>query len=235
MDEWFKSPPWKGGTGATLSRVRIPPSPPVVFPSIIANLGDKLNVIGILLAAGHSRRFGSVNKLTQALPDGIPVAVKAAQHLVAAMPDSIAIIRPEHAELGRLLADQGLQVIVCTEQEQEMADSLSAAVSFASETYPQAQGFVIALADMPFIQPGTIAQVARQISAGDAIVMPSYQGRRGHPVGFAVRFVKELASLRGDSGARSILERYPAELTVFECGDAGILRDIDMPADLPNR
>ena len=28
MDEWFKSPPWKGGTGATLSRVRIPLSPP---------------------------------------------------------------------------------------------------------------------------------------------------------------------------------------------------------------
>ena len=33
VDEWFKSPPWKGGTGATLSRVRIPPSPPVIQQS----------------------------------------------------------------------------------------------------------------------------------------------------------------------------------------------------------
>lgn len=35
VDEWFKSPPWKGGTGATLSRVRIPPSPPYQAHALI--------------------------------------------------------------------------------------------------------------------------------------------------------------------------------------------------------
>lgn len=189
-------------------------------------------MVGILLAAGFSRRFGAGNKLLHCLPDGTPVGLASARNLIRAVPLSIAVVRPENAELAALLRQAGMQVLTCTEQEQEMADSLSAAVCFSAGFAESAGGFVIALADMPFIDPLTIVAVADKLGAGASIVVPAYQGQRGHPVGFAARFRPELESLRGDEGARSVLKRHQQEIQLLECSDAGILADIDTPADV---
>ena len=189
-------------------------------------------MIGILLAAGFSRRFGASNKLLQTLPDGSPIAIAAAKSLIEAIPFSIAVVRPDNKPLADLLQDAGLKVFFCTEQDTEMADSLSAAIKFAAVFSESSDGFVIALADMPHIDSKTTAAIASKLSEGASIVVPTYQGKRGHPVGFSVKFRAELESLHGDEGARSILKRYPEEITFLKCDDSGILADIDTPADL---
>ena len=189
-------------------------------------------MIGILLAAGFSRRFGASNKLLQPLPDGNPIALASAKRLIEAIPFSIAVVRPENSALADLLQDAGLKVFFCSEQETEMADSLSAAIKFSAAFSESSDGFVIALADMPYIDSKTTAAIATKLSEGASIVVPTYQGKRGHPVGFAAKFRVELESLHGDEGARSILKRYPEEITFLECDDSGILADIDTPADL---
>jgi len=189
-------------------------------------------MIGILLAAGFSRRFGASNKLLQVLPDGSPIALASAERLIKAIPLSIAIVRPENKVLAQLLQDAGLKVFFCTEQETEMADSLSAAIKFSAAFSESSDGFVIALADMPYIDSKTAAAIASKLSEGASIVVPTYQGKRGHPVGFSAKFRAELENLHGDEGARSILKRYQEEITFLECDDSGILADIDTPADL---
>jgi len=90
----------------------------------------------------------------------------------------------------------------------------------------------VGLADMPFIRPETIRTVAKALHDGAAIAAPSFQGRRGHPVGFARRFYEELSSLHGDNGARQFLEQHPEWVKVFEVDDPGVVRDIDEPSDL---
>lgn len=187
---------------------------------------------GLLLAAGFSRRFGITDKLLQPLADGRPVALAAAQHLLQALPNSIAVVRPDAHLLGELLQQAGLQVVQCDAQQLEMADSLIAAVRYAAATEESADGYVIALADMPFIQPQTIRAVADRLAAGAAIVVPTYLGRRGHPVAFAAKFRNALLALQGDQGARAILQAHPQEIEMMACDDPGILRDIDIPADL---
>ena len=189
-------------------------------------------MIGILLAAGFSRRFGASNKLLQALPDGGPIALVAAKNLIEAIPLSIAIVRPDNKTLANMLQDAGLKVFFCSEKETEMADSLSAAIRFCTDFSESSGGFVIALADMPYIDSQTTAAIASKLSEGASIVVPTYQGKRGHPVGFSAEFRAELESLHGDEGARSILNRYPEEIIFLECDDSGILADIDTPADL---
>jgi molybdenum cofactor cytidylyltransferase len=189
-----------------------------------------MNIVGILLAGGHSRRFGA-NKLLHPLADGEAIAVVAARHLLAAIPDSVAIVRPEAAELGDMLQAIGMRVTYCTENHQEMGDSLSAAVRFAAHHH-KADGFVIALADMPFIASQTIRAVADALGSGAQIVVPMHEGKRGHPVAFAVRFRTSLENLRGDEGARAIVQQHPDSVLRIEVDDAGILRDIDTPADL---
>jgi molybdenum cofactor cytidylyltransferase len=199
-----------------------------------------MNIVGILLAGGHSRRFGS-NKLLHPLADGQAVAVAAGRHLLAAIPDSVAIVRPEallsedQAPSDQRLVDQlralGMRVTICTEDQQEMGDSLSAAIRYATADRV-VDGFVIALADMPYIAPQTIRVVADALAAGAQIVVPMYQGQRGHPVGFAATFREALQNLHGDEGARAIVQQHQARVIKVEVDDAGIMRDIDMPADL---
>jgi molybdenum cofactor cytidylyltransferase len=191
-------------------------------------------MVGILLSAGFSRRFGSADKLLQLLPDGRPIALASAESLIKAMPISIAVVRSENIVLAELLLNAGLKVVFCNDNDQEMADSLSTAIRFSSSLEAANDGFVIALADMPYIEPATIKTVATNLSAGASIVIPTYQGQRGHPVGFSAKFRSELENLHGDEGARSIIKRYPDEVQMLPSDDAGILADIDTQADLKN-
>lgn len=190
------------------------------------------NIRGILLAAGYAKRFGS-NKLLQALPAGAPeagtpIGLAAARHLLEALPESIAVVRPRAQKLGKMLRDAGCNTVVCRNAGEGMGTSLAAGVRAASE----ADGWVVALADMPFIRPETIRTVAKALRDGEAMAAPSFQGRRGHPVGFARRFYEELSSLHGDDGARQFLERHPEWVKLFDVDDPGAVRDIDRPSDL---
>lgn len=191
-------------------------------------------MIGILLAAGFSRRFGSANKLLQHLPDGQIIAKASAKNLISAVPSSIAVVRPENKALAKLLKNEGLEVIFCNPHDQEMADSLVTAIQASTNSAAAKDGFIIALADMPHIQTATISAVAAKVSTGASIVIPTYLNQRGHPVGFSAKFRKELENLRGDEGARSIIKSYADEIELLACDDAGILMDIDTAADLRN-
>lgn len=190
------------------------------------------HMVGILLAAGFSRRFGASDKLLQTLADGYPIALTAAKHLIEAIPLTIAIVRPENKVLAQLLQEAGLKVFFCGAQDTEMADSLSVAIKLSADFSESKDGFMIALADMPYIDAQTIAAIAAKLAEGAPIVVPTYQGKRGHPVGFSAKFRAKLETLKGDEGARSILKRYPEDITFLACDDAGILADIDTPADL---
>jgi len=185
------------------------------------------SIVGLLLAAGHGRRFGG-DKLLQPLADGTPVAVAAARALKAACADSIAVLRPEQDALAALLEAEGLRVVRCAAARSGMGHSLAAGVAASRD----ARGWLVALADMPCIRVATLQAVAELIGGGAALAAPSYAGRRGHPVGFAARWRDALLALEGDEGARAILEQSRFLLHVLETDDPGVLQDVDSPADL---
>ena len=184
-------------------------------------------IVGVLLAAGRSGRFGT-EKLIHTLQDGTPMACAAARNLLPATDRIVAVVHPDNATLLSLLEKEGAQVIECAESESGMGHSIACGVRATSE----ASGWLIALADMPFIRPETIRQVADLLRTDARLAAPLYRGRRGHPVGFNRIFYRELVSLSGDAGARDILDRHAAALHTFSCDDPGTLIDIDTLADL---
>jgi len=191
-----------------------------------------IRIRGILLAAGYSKRFGS-NKLLQALPPGseeagVPMALASARHLLSILPDSIVVVRPRAQKLAKLLRDAGCTTVVCKNAAEGMGTSLAAGVRATAD----ADGWIVALADMPFIRPETTRDVVRAVSEGAGIAAPAYHGERGHPVGFSKKFFDELAALHGDQGARELLARHANALVLREIDDPGVLRDIDRPSDL---
>jgi molybdenum cofactor cytidylyltransferase len=97
---------------------------------------------------------------------------------------------------------------------------------------PEADGWLIALADMPNVPTAVIAALSAELQAGAPLVAPTYQGQRGHPVGFSRAFYPELSALSGDRGARHLLDQHAAQLRLIAVEEPGILRDIDTPEDL---
>jgi molybdenum cofactor cytidylyltransferase len=185
------------------------------------------SICGILLAAGASKRFGS-DKLMHPLAGQTPVAVAALANLRAAIPHVIAVVRPGVTALENCLSEAGATVILCANADEGMGASLATAVGASGDV----AGWVIALADMPYIRPETISKIAASLAAGAAIVAPAYRGERGHPVGLSARFRAQLQALRGDEGARSVLRENAGLVTLIEVDDPGICRDIDTPDDL---
>jgi len=183
--------------------------------------------VGVLLAAGQSSRFGQ-DKLMYALRDGCPIALRAAQNLIRVLPTSVAVVSSMPSPLADGLNDLGYQLVVNDVPEQGMSRSLSLGVEYVATS----TGWVIALADMPWIAPDTIKRVADALVQGASLAAPRYQRRRGHPVGLSVRWRDELSAVTGDRGARDILMAKAAELVAIEVSDPGVMRDIDTPADL---
>lgn len=186
-----------------------------------------MNIVGLLLAAGSATRFGS-DKLLHLLPHGVPVAAQAARHLKKEIARVIAVVRPQSPDPARLLEAEGCEVVVCANADEGMGASLACAVRAAGA----ADGYVVALADMPFVRPSSIAAVRDALAAGAVLAAPYFHARRGHPVGIAGRFRAELEALGGDEGARRIVATHETELVKVPVGDPGVIRDIDRPADL---
>lgn len=184
---------------------------------------------GVLLAAGLGARFdplGLQNKLLVPLADGTPVARAAAHRLLLTVPRVIAVVRPGAEALAHVLNGAGCDVVFAPEAERGMGASLAAGVRASGD----AEGWIVALADMPWILSETIEALARALDDGASIVAPEYRGQRGHPVGFHAEHRAALAALDGDVGARGLLNSQ--KITRIAVDDAGILRDIDTPKDL---
>jgi molybdenum cofactor cytidylyltransferase len=180
----------------------------------------------ILLAAGSARRFGS-QKLLARVADGRHVVEVAAKTLAAAAGKVIAVTGGDQL-LIRVLEDCGCQVVVNAEAEEGMGTSIAAGVRASRD----AAAWLIALGDMPFIRAGTIARVLAALDDDHGIVIPTFNGRRGHPVAFDGGFGGELTALRGDRGARGLVAAHAHRLRLLPGDDAGVLADIDRADDL---
>lgn len=181
----------------------------------------------LFLAAGCSSRFGA-NKLLHRLADGTPVALAAARNLAAALPGALAVVNGGDIELVNLLQGAGLKVSVCPRSW----EGIGASLAWGVYQTPEADGWLIALADMPFIAPQTLRAVAEGVREPLDIVAPVHGGRRGHPVAFGRGHRPALSELSGDTGARSLLQAHQRSLVLLSCNDPGVLQDIDLPEHL---
>ena len=191
---------------------------------------ESKTIAAILLAAGAGTRFGG-DKLLHPLEDGVAIAAHAARRLLAAVPDVTAVVRWGDFPLYDMLEQEGCHVTMFQGAERGMGASLAHGVAQARG----ASGWIVALADMPRIAPGTIRAIVEAMRQGAEIAAPVYKGERGHPVGFGASLRDELLKLDGDLGARVVVERHSDSVRLIECDDPGVLFDVDRKSDLMNK
>jgi molybdenum cofactor cytidylyltransferase len=186
-----------------------------------------LTIAGILLAAGAGSRFGG-GKLLHPL-DGVAIGARAAGNMLSAGLQVTAVVRPGNEALRHLLQAEGCKITECANAAEGMGVSLAQGIAQTRD----ADGWVVALADMPRIRPETIQAIADAVRGGARIAAPVFHGERGHPVGFGAVLRDELLACGGDEGARSVIKRHHAEIRLVPVDDPGVVFDIDRREDVP--
>lgn len=183
----------------------------------------------ILLAAGFSRRFGSI-KLSAVLPDGSTVLQQTSRLLLGVTADVVVVTRPALRNAG-VLDGTGFtdaQIVLCQDAELGMGHSLACGMRALPSHW---DACLVCLADMPFIRASTL-QLLQGRASQHRIIVPEYKHQRGHPICFGRDFFAELAQSQGDTGGREVIKHHAHKVEIIALDDPGILQDIDTPQDL---
>ncbi len=188
---------------------------------------------GLLLCGGRSSRFGSDKLLFRHCREGespVPLAVLSARNLIAGTGNALAVIPVGASALREILEEIGCEILESPRTTRGLGASLAAGVTASAD----AEGWIVALGDMPFIRSATIAAVGERLAAGALIAAPMLiaTGQRGHPVGFSRTLHPRLVEVDGDEGARALIAAHRDQVVLVAVDDRGIVRDIDRPSDL---
>jgi molybdenum cofactor cytidylyltransferase len=181
---------------------------------------------GIVLAAGEGRRFGGPKQVARL--EGVPLLghVLAAVRAVPAL-DPVVVVLGAHADQVRAEVDlAGTTVVECADWDEGQAASLRCGLEAAGD----AEAVLVTLADQPGITAEVIELVLAAMSDPAPAARAVYDGRPGHPVLIKRKLFPRVRELRGDTGARDLLEEAGA--LRLEAAHVSSDADVDTPEQL---
>ena len=191
-----------------------------------------VKISAILLGAGESKRMG-VNKLnlrwgTKTIFERCLDAL-----LRSNVTETIVVLNRKPGRFPTSWQGRGVKVVVNPLFRRGMSTSIRRGIKAVDR---RSDGILIALGDHPFLQTRTINALIRVFARGRrTIIVPSFRKKKGHPVIFHRKYKKELLTLRGDVGARSIVEHHIDDVGVVPVKSEGVVKDIDTPEDYYER
>jgi molybdenum cofactor cytidylyltransferase len=187
-------------------------------------------VVAVVLAAGHSRRMGTPNKLL--LPVRGEAMVRHAVHAARAAGCAEVIVVLGHEAAAVRAALDGL-VVRCVVNDAH-ADGLGSSVRCGDAAAAPDAALLCLLGDMPDVQAGTLRALITALAEtpGTQACRPVHGGQPGNPVLWAPAQRPRLATLQGDEGARALLKTLGGGLLHVPVDDPGVLLDLDTPQDL---
>lgn len=203
------------------------PDLPVVEPP--GEVGGGARVVGVVLAAGESRRFGRANKLLVAV-EGEPMVRRAVRTMLGSrVTEVLVVVGCEAGRVRGAVAGLDVRVVENPEYGSGQASSVRAGVGAVPA---DAAAVVFMLGDMPWVRSSSVDALVDAYAAGvgDALAA-GYEGVRGNPVLFDLGWREELLGVEGDRGARGVLFEADAA-AVVETGDPGVVRDVDRPDEI---
>lgn len=186
-------------------------------------------ILGIVLAAGMSRRLGRPKQLLELNRATL------VEHVVRLANDSdldATVVVGGHVAnaIEAALANLPHSWLLNPDYQSGQASSLIAGVRLAIEL--RADAVVILLSDQPGVPLAAInALVMLRREHGAGIVMTTYGTERSHPVLFGCEHFDELLTVSGDQGGREVIKRHTSEVTLVASGLDTVPRDVDTDED----
>ncbi len=181
----------------------------------------------VLLAAGKASRMGGPHKLLATF-DGISLVRIMAERACATGAPVFVVTGHRHLEITAVLAGLPIENVHNPYFESGMASSIVAGFGAASAS--GSVGVLVMLADMPGVETSDLMALiqAFQAAGGEAIVRAASDGKRGNPVILPISLRSAVMALRGDVGARGIIDGCGLPVVDVEIGRAAYL-DVDTP------
>jgi molybdenum cofactor cytidylyltransferase len=183
-----------------------------------------VKVSAILLAAGESKRMG-VDKLS--LPWGEKTLLEHCLEtlIYSNVKEVVVVLGDRTKEMKSQLKGHKVKVVMNPHSRRGMSTSIRRGLRTID---PDSHGILITMGDLPFLKTGTINSLIHSFTqAKGGIIVPSFRGRKGHPVIFHKRYKKELLKLEGSFGGRIIIEKHPKDVCVVQVKSEGVVKDID--------
>ncbi len=182
-------------------------------------------IAGLILAAGESSRMGRDKALLTYR--GRPFLETILATLRAAGIDHITVVLGHHAaEILRAANLAGAEVTVNPDYQRGQTSSLQAGLRALDA--PDLEAVVLALVDHPTVSAETVRTLVGAYSESRApVVIPTRQGRHGHPVVVSTALFPELLGLQPHEGANTVIRRHRDATRFIEVSDEGVLLDID--------
>ncbi|WP_043363926.1 NTP transferase domain-containing protein [Belnapia sp. F-4-1] len=216
------------GVGGLLKEMEARPLPRDQAPqaaTVTPRRGRK--VAALVLAAGRSRRMAPLNKLLVQDDQGTPMVARVVDNALASRARPVVVVTGyEHERVEAALA--GRAVILA--HAEDYAEGLSASLKAGLAALPKdIDGVVICLGDMPLVAGPMIDRLlaAFDPEEGRAIVMPTFRGKQGNPMLWAMEFLPEMMTISGDVGARHLAGKHADRVAEVEMADDAVLRDFD--------
>jgi molybdenum cofactor cytidylyltransferase len=194
---------------------------------------QETDVVALVMAAGVSRRFGR-DKRQVRLKDGRTL-LETTLATVSTVYSRCRLITRRDDDIewspNAFSEQSGLRRWEAGHADNGLGGSLGDAFRHLIARDDPAIAAAVVLADMPWLNATTCAQLNRYAHS-EHIIIPSHQGKRGHPVLFGRHFWPALAELQGGDGARSVVQSNPQAVKIIDVDDPGIWRDVDTPQDL---
>lgn len=185
----------------------------------------------VVLAAGLSTRMGTQKLL---LPfDGRPIIEKVIENArLSGIKNMVVVLGSDAGAVSSVLKHEPVQLVMNKNFGEGMHSSVITGVKAVPE---DAKAVLVFLGDQPFIPPkATKAVIEAWKASGKGIVIPLFQGRRGHPPLYDLKYRHELENLDPEKGLRAIAGKFPEDVFEVETFCAEIVRDIDTKADYEN-
>jgi molybdenum cofactor cytidylyltransferase len=184
-------------------------------------------IAGLILAAGESRRMGRDKALLTY--HGRSFLENIIHNLAAAGIEKITVVLGHHAEaIRRVVNLAAVQVVVNEDYQRGQTSSLQLGLAAAAVDLPEA--VILCLVDHPAISTEVILQLTEEFqSTHPPVLIPTYQGERGHPVVISQELFPELLALPPAGPANKVIRKHREATQFVEVTDPGVLIDVDDP------
>lgn len=184
----------------------------------------------VILAAGESRRMGRPKAL---LPyrDGTFLShlVEITRHPKIGL--TRIVVGAHGEEIERAAARPDGEIIFNPDWPQGQLSSIQAALRSVSEG--QSDGILLCPVDHPLVTAELVGLLIQQFYSGEKqIVVPKYDGRRGHPMIFSRQLYPELLAAPADVGARAVVWAHAGDVLEVSTEEEGVVLNLNDPATL---
>ena len=185
-------------------------------------------ISAILLAAGQSKRMNGENKLIKEI-QGIPLIKLSVKNILASPIDELIVVLGYQKEIIEKLIDKNekIKLVFNKDFEGGMASSIKTGLNHLSNN---TKAFFICLGDMPMVNSNIYNQIIKSRNQKN-IIVPTYNGQQGNPVLFDKSMKEKVLDIRGDVGAKKILELNKDKILNLEIDDQSITKGFDTQGD----